>query len=115
MRQLRQIELIETSQDTVMILALDEDGYLWLGHFLLNRDLDPQWKALRGPSDVEPFDDDGGDRFDRFEKAARENLEKDDRLQRRLDSLPGIGDEDDEEPSPAPADPPIPPPVRPRS
>lgn len=105
MRALVQFQWLSGTDDFMQLLALDEDGTLWHGNVTISLDdeLKTQWVRIQSPPDS--WEEPRGDRFDRFERAAREGLEKDDRLQTRLDSLPGTGDEDDEEPTPTPDDP----------
>ncbi len=97
MRSIVQFQVVEETETGIILVALDSDGFLWRGWAALDaafgtEPLKPQWKAIALPPDAEPFVE-RKDLFQRIEDDVRDR----DKVQQRLDSLPGIGDEDREE------------------
>jgi hypothetical protein len=75
------------------VIALDEDGYLWRGIIEITptEALEADWTPIRGPADAPPFMDTRS-RLDRLEDSIRDQVEERDRIRKRLDSLPKMGD-----------------------
>ncbi len=95
MRSIVQFQVVEETENGIILVALDSDGFLWRGYAPLefgSDTLKPEWHPIALPPDAQPFTE-RKDLFQRMEDTARER----DKIQERLDSLPGIDSEESDD------------------